>query len=142
LLFTIAPAFGQSWARATYSTNEKMIEIADLQGLQSCSVTNLSGKPKKIKIRDDSALITIKQANDERIDLLIPLTAVKPEDRRPLFGHLVTKKNNLEIAGYRCSEDSPASAFSVRRVYSPPRRSTRRPSPALRSSTRSTSPRW
>lgn len=116
-LFTFAPAFGQSWARATYSTNEKMIEIADLQGLQSCSVTNVSGKPKKIKVRDDSALVTIEQANEERVDFLIPLRLVKSEDKRPLFRHLVTKKNNLELAGYRCTEDSPASVFSIRRIY-------------------------
>lgn len=107
----------QNRARASYSTNEKMIEISDLQGLKSCSVTNVSGKPKKIKVRGDSALVTLKQENEERIDFLIPLNAVKPEDRRPLFNDLVTKKNNIEIAGYRCSEDSPASAFSIRRVY-------------------------
>ena len=108
---------GQGWARATYSTNEKMIEIADLQGLQNCSVTNVSGKPKKIKVRGDSALVTIEQENDERLDLVVPLTLVRSEDRRPLFNDLVTKKNNLEIAGYRCSPDSPATAFSIRRVY-------------------------
>ena len=117
VLLTAVSALGQGLARATYSTNEKMIEIADLQGLQGCSVTNLQGKPKKIKVRGDSAHITIEQANDERVDFLIPLNAVRSEDRRPLFNDLVTKKNNLEIAGYRCSEDSPASAFSIRRVY-------------------------
>jgi hypothetical protein len=117
ILIIVSPAFGQSWARATYSTNEKMIEIADLQGLKSCSVTNVSGKPKKIKVNGDSALVTIEQANEDRLDFLIPLNLVKPEDKGPLFYHLVTKKNNLEFAGYRCSEDSPASAFSIRRVY-------------------------
>ena len=117
MLLTTTDALGQTWARATYSTNEKMIEIADLQGLKSCSVTNVSGKPKKIKVLGDSAIVTIKQPNEERMDFLIPLNLVKPEDRGPLFYHLVTKKNNLEFAGYRCSEDSPASAFSIRRVY-------------------------
>jgi hypothetical protein len=117
LLFAISPVFAQNWARPTYSTNEKMIEIADLQGLQICSVTNISGKPKKIKKLGDSALVTIKQKNEERIDFIIPLTLVKPEDRKSLFGQLVTKKNTLEIAGYNCSPERPASAFSIRRVY-------------------------
>ena len=117
VLLTASSAMGQNWARPTYSTNEKMIEIADLQGLQICSVTNISGKPKKIKKLGDSALVTIKQKNEERIDFIIPLTLVKPEDRKALFGQLVTKKNILEIAGYNCSPERPASAFSIRRVY-------------------------
>lgn len=117
IFLTAASAMGQGWARATYSTNEKMIEIADLQGLQMCSVMNISGKPKKIKVNGGSALVTIKQKNDERIDFTIPLDLVKPEDRKPLFGQLVTKKNILEIAGYNCSPTSPATAFSIRRVY-------------------------
>ena len=50
VLLTVSPAFAQNWARATYSTNEKLIEIADLQGLQSCSITNESGKVTKISV--------------------------------------------------------------------------------------------
>ena len=113
----VTPVFAQDWARATYSTNEKMIEIADLQGLQSCSVMNVSGKVKKIKVSDISAAVTVKLENDEKVQFYIPLNRVQTVDRGPLFHHLVTKGNTLEVAGYRCTEGSPASAFSIRRVY-------------------------
>ena len=116
-LLTVSPVFAQDWARATYSTNEKMIEIADLQGLRSCSITNVSGKVKKIKVSDLSAAITVKLEDDEKVEFYIPLNRVKAEDRRPMFNDLVTKGNTLEVAGYRCTEGSPASAFSLRRVY-------------------------
>lgn len=111
------PVFAQTWARATYSTNNKMIEIADLQGLQSCSVANVSGKVKRIKVSDISAAITIKKEDDEKIEFYIPLNRVQREDRGPMFDHLVTKGNTLEIAAYSCTEGSPASAFTIRRVY-------------------------
>lgn len=116
-LLTVSPVFAQTWARATYSTNNKMIEIADLQGLQSCSITNVSGKLKKIKVSDISAAITIKLDNDEKVQFYIPLNRVQGADRRPMFNDLVSKGNTLEVAGYRCTENSPATAFSIRRVY-------------------------
>ena len=117
VLLTVSPAFAQNWARATYSTNEKLIEIADLQGLQSCSITNESGKVTKIKVSDLSAAITVKREDDEKVQFYIPLNRVQNADRGPLFHHLVTKGNTLEVAAYRCTEGSPASAFSIRRVY-------------------------
>ena len=116
ILMTAVPAFSQNWARASYSTNGKMVEIVDLTGLQSCKISNVSGKVTKIKVSDSSAAITLKR-EDERLDFRIPLSAVKPEDRGPLFDHLVTKGNTLEIAGYRCTDGEPPSAFSIRRVY-------------------------
>ena len=116
-LLATAPVLAQDWARATYSTNEKMIEIADLQGLRSCSITNVSGKLSKIKVSDISAAITVKREDDERVEFFVPLGRVKSEDRGPMFHHLVTKGNTVEVAGYRCTEGSPASAFSIRRVY-------------------------
>jgi hypothetical protein len=117
VLLAVFPVFAQTWARATYSTNNKMIEIADLQGLQSCSVVNDSGKVTKIKVSDISAAITIEREDDEKVKFYIPLNRVQRDDRGPMFDHLVTKGNTLEIAAYRCAEASPASAFSIRRVY-------------------------
>lgn len=117
LLSVVSPVSAQTWARATYSTNNKMIEIADLQGLQSCSVVNDSGKVTKIKVSDISAAITIEREDDEKIRFEIPLNRVQRDDRGPMFDHLVTKGNTLEIAAYRCTEGSAASAFSLRRVY-------------------------
>jgi hypothetical protein len=117
LISTVSPSFAQDWARATYSTNEKMIEIADLQGLQSCSVMNVSGKVTKIKVSDNSAAITVKREDNEKVQFNVPLNRVRNEDRGPMFHHLVTKGNTLEVAGYRCNEGSPPSAFSIRRVY-------------------------
>lgn len=117
LISTVSPVLAQDWARPTYSTNEKMIEIADLQGLQSCSVTNVSGKVTRIKVSDISAAITVKLEDDEKVQFYVPLNRVRNEDRGPMFHHLVTKGNTLEVAGYRCTEGSPASAFSIRRVY-------------------------
>ena len=80
-LLTVSPALAQTWARATYSTNNKMIEIADLQGLQSCSVVNDSGKVTKIKVSDISAAITIEREDDEKIRFYIPLNRVQRDDR-------------------------------------------------------------
>ena len=117
LLSAVFTVFAQNWARATYSTNNKMIEIADLQGLQSCSVLNDSGQVRKIKVSDISAAITIEREDDEKVQFYIPLNRVQRDDRGPLFDHLVTKGNTLEVAAYRCTEGSPASAFSIRRVY-------------------------
>ena len=117
VLLTACSVFAQTWARATYSTNEKMIEIADLQGLRSCSIANVSGKVTKIKVSDISAAITVKREDDEKVQFYIPLNRVQNADRGPLFHHLVTKGNTLEVAAYRCTEGSPASAFSIRRVY-------------------------
>lgn len=117
MLLAASPVFAQTWARATYSTNNKMIEIADLQGLQSCGVSNDSGKVTKIKVSDISAAITIKLEDDEKVQFYVPLDRVQRDDRGPMFDHLVTKGNTLEIAAYRCTEGSPASAFSIRRVY-------------------------
>lgn len=116
LLLGSVPSYAQTWARASYSTNGKMVEIADLQGLQSCSVTNVSGKVTKIKVSDLAAMITLKREK-ERILFQIPLSKVNPDDRDSLFGHLVTKGNTLEIAGYRCAESAAPSAISIRRVY-------------------------
>lgn len=117
LVLGASSVFAQTWARATYSTNNKMIEIADLQGLQSCSVNNVSGKVTKIKVSDISAAITVKVEDDEKKQFYIPLNRVQRSDRGPMFDHLVTKGNTLEIAAYDCTEGSPASAFSIRRVY-------------------------
>jgi len=116
-LLTTTSVLPQDWARAIYSTNEKMIEIADLQGLQSCGVTNVSGKVTKVKVSDISAAITVKREDDEKVQFYIPLNRVRNEDRGPMFHHLVTKGNTVEVAGYRCTQGSPASAFSIRRVY-------------------------
>ena len=116
-LLATSTVLAQDWARPTYSTNEKMIEIADLRGLQSCSVTNVSGKVTKIKVSDISAAITVKREDDEKFQFYVPLKRVRNEDRGPMFHHLITKGNTVEVAGYRCTEDSPASAFSIRRVY-------------------------
>lgn len=90
--------------------------MTDLQGLQSCSVANVSGKVTKVEASHATAAITLKRA-DEKLDFLIPLSNVKPDDKRALFKHLVTKGNTLEVAGYRCADATPPSAFSVRRVY-------------------------
>lgn len=117
LISTVYPALAQNWARASYSTNEKMIEIADLQGLRSCRITNVSGKVTKVRVSDISAAITVKREDDEKVQFYIPLDRVQREDRGPMFDHLVTKGNTLEVAGYRCDEGTPASAFSIRRVY-------------------------
>lgn len=108
--------FAQTWARATYSANGKMVEISDLQGLQSCRVTALSGKVTKIDRSDLAAMVMIKQ-NKERLIFQIPLSRVQPDDRKPLFGHLVTKGNTLEVAGYHCVGSTQPSAISIRRVY-------------------------
>ena len=116
ILIMVAQVFSQTWARASYSTNGKMVEIADLQGLQSCSVTNESGKVKKIKVSDLAAMVTIK-GKEGRIVFQVPLVKVNPDDRKALFGHLVSKGNTLEIAGYRCSGSAAPSAISIRRVY-------------------------
>ena len=115
LLFS-TPLLAQNWARASYASNGKMIEIVDLLGLQSCKISNVSGKVMRIKSSDASASITLKR-EDEKIDFTIPLAAVKPEDKGPMFDHLVTKGNTLEIAGYRCADGDAPMAFSIRRVY-------------------------
>ena len=116
LFLTATYANAQTWARASYSTNGKMVEIADLQGLRSCSVANESGKVKKIKVSDLAAMITLK-GKEGRIEFQIPLSRVNPDDRKALFGHLVTKGNTLEIAGYRCVGSDAPSAISIRRIY-------------------------
>ena len=116
LLFAAAPVFAQTTARASYSTNGKMVEIVDLIGIHTCHMSNVSGKVTKIKSSETSAMVTLKK-DDEKIDFQLTLTNVKPDDKAAMFKHLVTKGNTLEIAGYRCDETAPPSAFSVRRVY-------------------------
>ena len=119
LIFAVA-AFStltaQTEARATYAANGKLIEVTDLQGLQTCSVSNVSGKVSKVKATDSSARVVLKREEDA-VEFEIPLSNVKADDKTAMFKHLVTKGNTLEIAGYRCTEGSAPSAFSVRRVY-------------------------
>jgi len=116
LLFAAAPVLAQTTAKASYSTNGKMVEIVELTGIHTCHMANVSGKVTKIKSSDTSAMVTLKK-DDERIDFQIPLTNVKPDDKAAMFKHLVTKGNTLEMSGYRCDEAAPPSAFSVRRIY-------------------------
>lgn len=109
-------AQAQNSARALYSTNGKLVEVVDLQGLRSCSVSNVSGKVTKVKSSNEAARITLKRG-DEKLEFLIPLSNVRLDDKAAMFRHLVTKGNTLEVAGYRCSDGLPPTAFSVRRVY-------------------------
>ena len=106
----------QSQARATYSSNGKLVEVANLLGLSDCRVSNVSGKVSRIKVSEAAVRVVLRRG-DERVDFNIPLANVNRDDKEAMFKHLVTKGNTLEIAGYRCSETDAPSAFSVRRVY-------------------------
>lgn len=114
-LFTTS-VFGQALAKATYASNGKMIGIADLTGLQDCRIENGTGKVSKAKISDSSASITLKTETG-KAEFTVPLGTVKPDDKAVLFKHLITKGNTLRVGAYRCSDGSPASVFSVDRVY-------------------------
>ena len=108
--------FGQVSAKATYASNGKMIAIADLVELQDCRLENVTGKVTKVKVSNDNASVTLK-SDAGKNDFAVPLASIKSDDKAVLFKHLITKGNTLRIGGYRCSDGSVPSAFSVDRVY-------------------------
>lgn len=113
-------AFSQTTERAvaTYSVNDKLIGLSNLYGgLSDCSVRSVAGKVKDIDQRGNTAEVTIKVDKKTSVKVMIPLDRVADSDRKPIFRHLITKKNVVRVSGYACSLDEPFSAFSVDRVY-------------------------
>jgi hypothetical protein len=99
-----------------YAENGNLISITNLSGLSECTAASVMGKIGKVKVEDSLSRTSVK-ADDAEIEVAVPLERLKPEDRNAIFKQLVRKKANVRIAGYKCNEGDPITAFSIDRIY-------------------------
>ena len=74
------------------------------------------GKIAKVKVENSIGHASVK-ADETDVEVAVPLDRLKPEDRSVIFKQLVRKKSKVRIAGYRCNEGEPITAFSIDRIY-------------------------
>lgn len=121
ILIFACTAFSQTsagQATATYSTNDKLIGLANLtDGLSDCSIRSAAGRVKGFDREGTVVRVTVKLDKKNTTEVIVPLDRLKEDDRKAVFRHLITKNNTLRLSGYGCEAEKPFTAFSVDRVY-------------------------
>jgi hypothetical protein len=131
VLLLCGVCFGQTdpKAKATYSENGKLIELANLAPLRDCKIMALAGKVKRVKRVDDAVIFDLDDKH-QRMTFQFPIDRLASAEQSAYSRDFLHKGLVLRADGYQCKGPSVAlETISINRVYQPAQPSSGRRSP-------------
>ncbi len=121
LLFATVSGLGQTTGFATpsYSKGGKLIALTDIEGLSDCPTKNLTGRVKKVKVRDNIVTFRLGARGGPMVQL--DLNRLADSEKRVILLDMIRARYYVRVAAYACDADAPLSPFSIYRENDPTR---------------------